>query len=131
MSTYPILTQEQFKDAIKDISQYELEAKKAQQLAFIFKLIDTNNELHRELSTDGNDESLSPDDVKLYKETIDENKESLLNQIERIHLINIELVRRGILNESKASAEEKKLHDDVKKRTEPNESANETEGVVL
>jgi len=45
----PSLTLEEFKNAIKDISQFELETKKQEQKHFIFKLIETNNELLNEI----------------------------------------------------------------------------------
>ena len=46
---FPTLTLEEFKTAIQDISQFELESKN-QQKHFIFKLIDTNNELWQEIN---------------------------------------------------------------------------------
>ncbi|RCK59354.1 hypothetical protein Cantr_07354 [Candida viswanathii] len=49
-SELPTLTLEEFKQAIKEISQFELETKKDEQKHFIFKLIETNNELLEEIN---------------------------------------------------------------------------------
>ncbi|KAI3405567.2 hypothetical protein KGF56_001585 [Candida oxycetoniae] len=136
MVMYPSLSSQQFREALKDISQFELEFKKKQQLTFIFKLIDTNNELHQELlkSESGHNSSgtveLSPEDAKLYKETIDENKVALLEQIERVQSINDELVQRGFLSPSQKGKEEKKLMEDIKEK-EKGVEVDKDQGVVL
>ncbi|KAI5959454.1 hypothetical protein KGF57_002092 [Candida theae] len=135
MSEFPTLTLEEFQNAIKDVSQFELESKKDQQRHFIFKLIETNNELLDELHADG----ISSEDKKLYTETIDENKLSLLGQFGRVESINSELVERGLMSVENKEKEEQNLLDDINKldksvqKEEKSEQLEENEetGVML
>lgn len=107
---FPTLTLEEFKTAIQDISQFELESKKNQQKHFIFKLIDTNNELWQEINNIKQLQDLSSFENKenliLYQETLWENKHSLLEQIARIESINDELIRRNLISEQDKLQEE-------------------------
>ncbi|KAI5955268.1 hypothetical protein KGF54_001829 [Candida jiufengensis] len=109
MSEYPNLSSYQFQTAIKDISEQELIQKKEQQIKFILKLIETNNELKKELTN----KNISNEDSELYNGIIDENKLSLIEQVGRVENMNRELVERGILNETNKEKEEKKLMEDI------------------
>lgn len=133
MSEPPTLTLEQFRKAIKDVLQFELESKKEQQRHFILKLVETNNELFDEL----NAEATSPEDGKLYAETIEENKMSLLEQISRVESINLELVERGLMSSEDKSKEEQKLLDEINntdkstQKAEPKIVEDEKEGGIM
>lgn len=134
MSELPTLTLEQFRKAIKDVSQFELKSKKEQQRHFIFRLVETNNELFDEL----NAEEISSEDRKLYTETIDENKMSLIEQINRVESINLELVERGLMSGEEKEKEERNLLDKInnvdkgaRKGDESKNVAIEEEGVML
>lgn len=134
MSELPTLTLEQFRKAIKDVSQFELKSKKEQQRHFIFRLVETNNELFDELNT----EEISSEDRKLYTETIDENKMSLIEQINRVESINLELVERGLMSGEEKEKEERNLLDKInnvdkgaRKGDESKNVAIEEEGVML
>ncbi|CCG23961.1 hypothetical protein CORT_0E03730 [Candida orthopsilosis Co 90-125] len=134
MSELPTLTSEQFRKAIKDVSQFELKSKKEQQRHFIFRLVETNNELFDEL----NAEEISSEDRKLYTETIDENKMSLIEQINRVESINSELVERGLMSGEEKEKEERNLLDEInnvdkgaRKGDESKNVAIEEEGVML
>lgn len=134
MSELPTLTLEQFRKAIKDVSQFELKSKKEQQRHFIFRLVETNNELFDEL----NAEEISSEDRKLYTETIDENKMSLIEQINRVESINLELVERGLMSGEEKEKEERNLLDEInnvdkgaRKGDESKNVAIEEEGVML
>ena len=116
---FPTLTLEEFKTAIQDISQFELESKN-QQKHFIFKLIDTNNELWQEINNIKQLQDLSSFENKenliLYQETLWENKHSLLEQIARIESINDELIRRNLISEQDKLQEETKLMEEINKK---------------
>lgn len=134
MSELPTLTLEQFRKAIKDVSQFELKSKKEQQRHFILRLVETNNELFDELNT----EEISSEDRKLYTETIDENKMSLIEQINRVESINLELVERGLMSGEEKEKEERNLLDEINnidkgahKGDESKNVAVEEEGVML
>ena len=116
---FPTLTLEEFKTAIQDISQFELESKKSTK-HFIFKLIDTNNELWQEINNIKQLQDLSSFENKenliLYQETLWENKHSLLEQIARIESINDELIRRNLISEQDKLQEETKLMEEINKK---------------
>ncbi|KAL6451904.1 hypothetical protein SBY92_003212 [Candida maltosa Xu316] len=132
---FPTLTLEEFKTAIKEVSQFELENKKEQQKHFIFKLIETNNELLQEIDKLKNDESEeAKSDLKLYQETILENKHSLLEQIARVESINDELIRRHLISEQVKKQDEEKLLNDINEKDVPGtkkETNDKKEGVYL
>ncbi|CQB89878.1 Uncharacterised protein [Chlamydia trachomatis] len=123
---FPTLTLEEFKTAIQDISQFELESKKNQQKHFIFKLIDTNNELWQEINNIKQLQDLSSFENKenliLYQETLWENKHSLLEQIARIESINDELIRRNLISEQDKLQEKTKLMEEINKKDIENET---------
>ncbi|KAI5965601.1 uncharacterized protein KGF55_000963 [Candida pseudojiufengensis] len=109
MSEFPSLSSIQFQKAIREISDHELNQKKQQQLVFIFKLIETNNELKLELKKP----DITNEDQDLYNDIINENKLSLFEQIGRIENLNNELVNRGLLNEIEKDNEEEKMMKDI------------------
>ncbi|CAI5759510.1 unnamed protein product [Candida verbasci] len=137
----PSLTLDEFIIAIKDVSQLELQNKKKEQLHFIFKLIETNNELNEEIKIETKNElneeikieTNNKDDLQYYKETIVENKHYLLQQLARIKAINSELVNRGLLNEQTKKNEELKLINEINEKSneKSNEIVQEQEGIYL
>lgn len=141
----PSLTLEEFKNAIKDISQFELETKKQEQKHFIFKLIETNNELLNEIKKlkEKKDDATFEDkeDLIFFQETIMENKNYLLEQIARVESINNELVSRSLISEQDKKNDEDKLINDINskdlegnKKPEQEENAlkeEEEEGIYL
>lgn len=144
-SELPSLTLEEFKNAIKDISQFELETKKQEQKHFIFKLIETNNELLNEIKKlkEKKDGATFEDkeDLIFFQETIMENKNYLLEQIARVESINNELVSRSLISEQDKKNDEDKLINDINskdlednKKPEQEENAlkeEEEEGIYL
>lgn len=144
-SELPSLTLEEFKNAIKDISQFELETKKQEQKHFIFKLIETNNELLNEIKKlkEKKDDATFEDkeDLIFFQETIMENKNYLLEQIARVESINNELVSRSLISEQDKKNDEDKLINDINskdlegnKKPEQEENAlkeEEEEGIYL
>lgn len=97
-------------------------------------MVETNNELFDELNT----EEISSEDRKLYTETIDENKMSLIEQINRVESINLELVERGLMSGEEKEKEERNLLDEINnidkgahKGDESKNVAVEEEGVML
>lgn len=144
-SELPSLTLEEFKNAIKDISQFELETKKQEQKHFIFKLIETNNELLNEIKKlkEKKDGATFEDkeDLIFFQETIMENKNYLLEKIARVESINNELVSRSLISEQDKKNDEDKLINDINskdlednKKPEQEENAlkeEEEEGIYL
>ena len=144
-SELPSLTLEEFKNAIKDISQFELETKKQEQKHFIFKLIETNNELLNEIKKlkEKKDEATfeEKEDLIFFQETIMENKNYLLEQIARVESINNELVSQSLISEQDKKNDEDKLINDINskdlednKKPEQEENAlkeEEEEGIYL
>ncbi|CAK9442316.1 uncharacterized protein LODBEIA_P60590 [Lodderomyces beijingensis] len=112
MSEYPTLSLVQFRTALQDISQLELESKIHQQLTFIFKLVETNNELAKEIASG----EASAEDAQMYRETIEENKSSLVEQIARVESIYSEFVERGLISSDEKVAREKRLLDEINER---------------
>lgn len=137
------LTLEEFKNAIKDISQYELETKKQEQKHFIFKLIETNNELLDEInkikSKKDNATFEEKEDMVFFQETILENKNYLLEQIARVESINTELVNRNLISEQEKKIDIDNLFKDInskdieanKQLEEETKNTEESEGVYL
>ncbi|KAF6071365.1 hypothetical protein FOB64_001111 [Candida albicans] len=125
---FPTLTLEEFKTAIQDISQFELESKKNQQKHFIFKLIDTNNELWQEINNikqlQDSSSFENKENLILYQETLWENKHSLLEQIARIESINDELIRRNLIKINKKDIENETQQKDGTEGKEEEEKAN-------
>lgn len=137
------LTLEEFKNAIKDISQFELETKKQEQKHFIFKLIETNNELLDEInkikSKKDNARFEEKEDMVFFQETILENKNYLLEQIARVESINAELVNRNLISEQEKKNDIDNLFKDInskdieanKQSEEETKPIEESEGVYL
>lgn len=128
---FPTLTLDEFRKAIKDVSQFELEAKKDQQRNFILRLVETNNELLDQLNTE-----ISSDDKKLYTETINENKHHLIEQISRVESLNLELVARGLMRNEEKEKDERNLLDEINtldksKNSLTQAKVEEEEGVML
>ena len=134
-SELPSLTLEEFKNAIKDISQFELETKKQEQKHFIFKLIETNNELLNEIKKlkEKKDEATfeEKEDLIFFQETIMENKNYLLEQIARVESINNELVSQSLISEQdKKNDEDKLIHDINSKDLEGNKKPEQEENTL-
>lgn len=128
---FPTLTLDEFRKAIKDVSQFELEAQKDQQRNFILRLVETNNELLDQLNTE-----ISSDDKKLYTETINENKHHLIEQISRVESLNLELVARGLMRNEEKEKDERNLLDEINtldksKNSLTQAKVEEEEGVML
>ncbi|KAG7665986.1 uncharacterized protein J8A68_000416 [[Candida] subhashii] len=127
----------QFVTAIGKVSDFELDSKKSEQTSLLFKLIDTNNQLLEEINQLQSQDHITHDmqeDLDLYRETILENKQVLLDQIARIQAINDELVTRGIMNRDSKLREEQKLLDDIAEKDAENKARQgeqEEEGVYL
>lgn len=127
----------QFVTAIGKVSDFELDSKKSEQTSLLFKLIDTNNQLLEEINQLQSQDHITHDmqeDLDLYRETILENKQVLLDQIARIQAINDELVTRGIMNRDSKLREEQKLLDHIAEKDAENKARQgeqEEEGVYL
>lgn len=81
-----------FKLALTDLTDTNLLSLQKQLNNSISKLQESNEYLANEIKqVDGNEE-----DIKLYRETIDENKQVILNQVGRLEAIDAELVSRGM-----------------------------------
>lgn len=79
-----------FKEAIKDLSDENLHSIKDQLTNSVEKLCETNSLLEHEISATTDEEEL-----KLYKETVQENQEVIASQNERLELLSAELNKRG------------------------------------
>lgn len=122
-----------FISAIAKVSDFELDSKKSEQTSLLFKLIDTNNELLQEIKQLENHNHITHDmqeDLNLYRQTVLENKQVLLEQIARIQAINDELVTRGIMSRDTKLKEEQKLVDDIAEKDAQTKESQE-EGVYL
>lgn len=101
-----------FKLAIEDLSDENLQSIKDQLATSVAKLQDTNKLLETELIATkekvanlGRDESHGTlkDDLSLYNETIEENKTVILNQKERLTALYDKLKSRGLATQSPAT----------------------------
>lgn len=104
-----------FKEAIADLSDSNLFSLKVQLENSISKLEETNLILEQEISTvkenlkkETNQEKLDDlqGDLTLFQESIEENVPVISNQRERINTLNIELTKRGLINEEKPISKE-------------------------
>lgn len=86
----PILLLE-FVTAIRDLSDENLQSLQKQLTTSVQKLGETNEMLSDEIKT-----TTDASDLKIYKETIDENKEVIANQQERLSALEQELTSRGL-----------------------------------
>lgn len=104
-----------FKEAIADLGDSNLFSLKVQLENSISKLEETNLILEQEISTvkenlkkETNQGKLDDlkGDLTLFQESIEENMPVISNQRERIHTLNIELTKRGLINEEKPISKE-------------------------
>lgn len=104
-----------FKEAIADLGDSNLFSLKVQLENSISKLEETNLILEQEISTvkenlkkETNQGKLDDlkGDLTLFQESIEENMPVISNQRERIHTLNIELTKRGLINEEKSISKE-------------------------
>lgn len=86
----PILLLE-FVTAIRDLSDENLQSLQKQLTTSVQKLGETNEMLSDEIKT-----TTDASDLKIYKETINENKEVIANQQERLSALEQELTSRGL-----------------------------------
>lgn len=106
----------EFKTAITDVSDQEIESVKAGLLNSIDRLLDTNLELANEITKvrskltqlkpeEGHDDLR--DDLLLFMDTIKENNHVVVEQVDRVKAANSEMVARGtMMNTTKSSQEE-------------------------
>ncbi|ODV70067.1 hypothetical protein HYPBUDRAFT_151553 [Hyphopichia burtonii NRRL Y-1933] len=104
-----------FKEAIADLGDSNLFSLKVQLENSISKLEETNLILEQEISTvkenlkkETNQGKLDDlkGDLTLFQESIEENMPVISNQRERINTLNIELTKRGLINEGKPISKE-------------------------
>lgn len=84
-----------FKQAIDDLPDDSLTSLKSQLNNSLSKLAVTNEELSKEIKQLTAEEG-NRDDVTLYAETILENEVVILNQKERLEVLEQELIKRGL-----------------------------------
>ncbi|KAK6203623.1 uncharacterized protein RJT21DRAFT_119788 [Scheffersomyces amazonensis] len=103
----------EFTRAITELHQDVLESIKKQLVTSLTKLIQTNNELQdeitsirRQLSVNDTNELELDEDLKLYAETIGENRVVIEEQKSRISAVLNELVTRGLLSDANRIKEE-------------------------
>lgn len=89
------ITLEHFQKALKDLSDENLESVRNQLQLSLRKLHETNDELAQEIKT-----TKDAEDLKIYNETISENKVVIKNQKERLTVLEAELTLRGISSET-------------------------------
>lgn len=108
--TQPISVGE-FAAAISDLSDEVVVSVKHKLEVSILKLEETNAYLQTEIESVNSSES-DQDDVKLYRDTMDENKEVICSQKERVKMIESELEKRGLIGSTSAVISEEKQVDD-------------------
>lgn len=84
----------QFQEALRDLSDENLEAVRIQLQVSLRKLRETNAELANEIES-----TTVLNDLKIYEETIDENEVVIENQTERLASLEEELAKRGVISD--------------------------------
>lgn len=88
------ITLDHFRDALKDLSDENLESIRGQLQLSLRKLRETNDELAHEIKA-----TEDADDLKIYHDTIVENEVVIKNQTERYKVLETELAKRGVSSE--------------------------------